>query len=194
LALANKLLSRSWFLTLLFLISTVFLSGQPVRRQPGTIKLIPHHIDLERGRSFNLNLPEGYEISVAAQGLKRVRFMTRSPDDRIFVTDMFNLTDNKRGAVYILEGFDIKTRSFTRVTPYLTGLRNPNSVAFYKDKDGTDWLYLALTDRLLRYKYSSGEDAPSGPPDVLATFPDYGLNYKYGGWHLTRTIAVGGNG
>ena len=24
---------------------------------------------------------------------------------------------------------------------------------------------------------------------MLATFPDYGLSYKYGGWHLTRTIA-----
>ena len=21
-------------------------------------------------------------------------------------------------------------------------------------------------------------------------FPDYGLSYKYGGWHLTRTVAV----
>jgi glucose/arabinose dehydrogenase len=29
---------------------------------------------------------------------------------------------------------------------------------------------------------------------VLATFPDYGLSYKYGGWHLTRTIVIGGNG
>ena len=26
-------------------------------------------------------------------------------------------------------------------------------------------------------------------PQTLATFPDYGLSYKYGGWHLTRTIA-----
>ena len=29
---------------------------------------------------------------------------------------------------------------------------------------------------------------------MLATFPDYGLGYKYGGWHLTRTVIVGGNG
>jgi glucose/arabinose dehydrogenase len=28
---------------------------------------------------------------------------------------------------------------------------------------------------------------------VLATFPDYGLSYKYGGWHLTRTVTVGPN-
>jgi glucose/arabinose dehydrogenase len=25
---------------------------------------------------------------------------------------------------------------------------------------------------------------------LLAKFPDYGLSYKYGGWHLTRTIAM----
>ncbi|MGH9906671.1 MAG: PQQ-dependent sugar dehydrogenase, partial [Pyrinomonadaceae bacterium] len=141
-----------------------------------------------------MNLPEGFAITVAAQGLKRVRFMAKSPDDRIFVTDMYNLTDNKRGIVYILDQFDSQSQSFGKVTPYLTGLRNPNSVAFYQDQNGENWFYLALTDRLARYKYIDGEDKPSAQPEVLATFPDYGLDYKYGGWHLTRTIAIGGNG
>ena len=156
--------------------------------------LIPHRITLANGKSFELNLPQGYEISVAAQGLKRVRFMALSPDKRIFVTDMYNLTDNRLGVVYILDQFDPKTYKFKKVTKYLTGLRNPNSVAFYKDAKGTDWFYLALTDRLVRYRYEAGKDAPSGAPEVLATFPDYGLGYKYGGWHLTRTVIAGGNG
>lgn len=156
-------------------------------------RLRPHHITLANGKSFDLNLPDGYEISVAAQGLKRVRFMALSPDNRIFVTDMFNLTDNRRGIVYILDEFDPKTRQFKTVTKYLTDLRNPNSVAFYTDSSGTTWLYLALTDRLVRYRYEPGDNAPSGEPDVLATFPDYGLGYKYGGWHLTRTVVVGGD-
>lgn len=155
---------------------------------------VPHRITLANGKSFELNLPEGYAISVAAQGLKRVRFMALSPDKRIFVTDMYNLTDNRRGVVYILDQFDPATRQFRKVTKYMTGLRNPNSVAFYTDAKGTHWFYLALTDRLLRYRYEPGKDAPSGTPEVLATFPDYGLGYKYGGWHLTRTIIVGGNG
>ncbi|HEX8098351.1 MAG TPA: hypothetical protein VF507_09955, partial [Pyrinomonadaceae bacterium] len=128
------------------------------------------------------------------QGLRRVRFVALSPDDRIFVTDMFGLADNRRGAVYVLEDFDRDRKRFRKVTPYLTSLRNPNSVAFYTDARGTDWFYLALTDRLLRYRYRKGESAPAGRPEVLATFPDYGLNYKYGGWHLTRTVIVGGNG
>ena len=153
-----------------------------------------HRIKLANGKSFDLKLPDGFDISIAAQGLKRVRFMARSPDDRIFVTDMYNLSDNKRGVVYILEDFDPATRQFKKLTKYLSDLRNPNSVAFYTDESGTNWFYLALTDRLLRYRYEAGSEAPSGEPEVLATFPDYGLGYKYGGWHLTRTVVVGGNG
>jgi glucose/arabinose dehydrogenase len=159
-----------------------------------SLRLKPHRISLSKGRSFDLTLPEGFEITVAVQGLKRARFMAKSPDDRLFVTDMYNKTDNQKGVVYILDQFNSVTGKFAKVTPYLTGLRNPNSIAFYRDREGVDWFYLALTDRLLRYKYKPGENAPSSQPEVLATFPDYGLDYKYGGWHLTRTIAIGGNG
>ena len=176
------------------LAGTVLLLALLASPAQGALKLTPHHIALSGGRSFDLNLPEGFEISVAAQGLKRVRFFAASPDGRLFVTDMYNLTDNQRGAVYILDSFDPVSKTFGKVIPYLTGLRNPNSVAFYTDRNGVDWFYLALTDRLLRYRYKRGENAPGENPEVLATFPDYGLSYKYGGWHLTRTIAVGGNG
>jgi glucose/arabinose dehydrogenase len=161
---------------------------------PRPPKLVPHKITLANGKSFVLNLHEGFAIDVAAEGLKRVRFMAKSPDNRIFVTDMYNLTDNRRGAVYILDEFDKETKRFQRVIPYLTGLRNPNSVAFYTDSQGNNWFYLALTDRLVRYRYEAGTSKPTSQPEVLATFPDYGLGYKYGGWHLTRTIAVGDNG
>ena len=157
-------------------------------------RLVAHRITLAGGKSFDLNLPEGFGINVAAEGLGRARFMAQSPDGRVFVTDMHSLADNKRGVLYVLDQFDPAARSFKKVTPYLKGLRNPNSVAFYRDRAGADWLYLALTDRLVRYKYEAGGDAPTEKPEVLATFPDYGLNYKYGGWHLTRTVAVGGSG
>ena len=157
------------------------------------LKLTPHRISLKNGNSFNLNLPQGFEIAVAAQGLKRIRFMTKSPDNRLFVTDMYDLSDNKRGVVYILDDFDDNTKQFKKVIQFMTGLRNPNSVAFYTDKDGTNWFYLALTDRLVRYRYETGSTKPTGQAEVLATFPDYGLGYKYGGWHLTRTIAIGPN-
>jgi glucose/arabinose dehydrogenase len=159
------------------------------------IKLAAQKVTLKNGKSFSLKLPEDFEIIPAAEGLKRVRFFARAPDGRIFVTDMYNLTDNRKGAIYILDEFDEKTGKFGRVTPYLTNLKNPNSVQFYTDAEGQDWLYLAETDKLTRRKFQKGETAPTDRrPQTLATFPDYGLSYKYGGWHLTRTIAFGPNG
>ena len=157
-------------------------------------KLVPHQINLKNGKRFSLNLPENYEIIPAAEGLKRVRFFSKAPDGRIFVTDMHDLTDNKKGIVYILDEWNAETGQFGKIIPYMTGLKNPNSVQFYTDSSGQDWLYLAETHQLTRQKFTKGEVKPTDKAEVLATFPDYGLSYKYGGWHLTRTIAVGGNG
>jgi glucose/arabinose dehydrogenase len=157
-------------------------------------ELVPHKVTLKNGKHFNLNLPADYEIIPAAEGLKRVRFFAKSPDGRIFVTDMYNLTDNKKGAVYILDDWNEETGKFGKVIPYMTNLKNPNSVQFYTDADGQDWIYLAETDKLTRRKFTRNETKPSGKPETLATFPDYGLSYKYGGWHLTRTIAFAPSG
>jgi glucose/arabinose dehydrogenase len=151
----------------------------------------PHRITLANGRSYTLHLPAGYNITVAAQGMSRVRFLAKSPDDRIFVTDLYNRADNNKGAIYMLEDFD--GSQFTRPKLWLNKLRNPNSIAFHTDRGGTHWLYIALTDKLVRYRYTRGEDKPTSAPETLAQFPASGLNYKYGGWHLTRTITIGGN-
>ena len=153
--------------------------------------LQPHTLAYAPGKSITLSLPATLDINVAASGLRRVRFLAQSPDDRIFATGMYNLADNTRGSVFILDGWDAKTHTFTHVITYLDHLRNPNNLAFWTDPaTHQSWLYLPLTDRLVRYKYSAGDNAPTGPPQVLARFPDYGLNYKYGGWHLTRTVAI----
>ena len=153
-------------------------------------KLVPQKIILKDGKTFNLNLPADYEIIPAAEGLKRVRFFAKSLDGRIFVTDMYNLTDNQKGAVYILDDWNGEAGKFGKVIPYLTNLKNPNSVQFYKDESGQDWLYLAETDKLTRRKFTRGETQPTDTnPQTVAEFPDYGLSYKYGGWHLTRTVA-----
>src|ERR1700712_5255752 len=112
--------------------------------------LTPHAIHLASGRSLTLNLPADFTINVALEGLRRVRFMTKSPDNRIFVTDMDSLADNSKGAVYILDGWNEATHTFARKITYLSGLRNPNNIAFYTDPAGQSWLYLPLTDKLVR--------------------------------------------
>lgn len=173
------------------IVPVILLSATGIPAQ----QLKPHPIQLANGKSLVLNLPSKFTINVAAQGLKRVRFMAMSPDNRVFVSDMHDLGDNSLGRVYILDGWDGKTGTFAKITTYLDHLRNPNNVAFYTEsardrKPAQSWLYVPLTDRLLRYKYNAGDVAPSSSPEVLGHYPDYGLNYKYGGWHLTRTVAL----
>lgn len=167
---------------------------------PPALNLVPRTIRLSatnhlvRQKEFTLNVAEGFEIVPAADGLKRVRFMAFSPDGRLFVTDMHDLSDNAIGKVYVLDDFDTASKRFAVRTTYLENLRNPNSVAFHTDGSGQDWLYVAMTDRLVRYRYERGSTGPAGNPETLATFPDHGRSYREGGWHLTRTVAFGANG
>lgn len=159
-----------------------------------SLKLEPHSLQLPKGKTITLRIPQGWDITVAASGMKRPRFMAFSPDRRLFLGDMYSLADTSKGHVYVLDGFDAQAGKFSATTDFLSGQRNPNSVAFFTDAAGASWFYVALTDHLLRYSYQAGAAAPSGAPQTLATFPDHGLGYKYGGWHLTRTVLVGGNG
>ena len=171
---------RALLSALLFVFSTALVPAQT-----------PHTLTYALGKQITLSLPDNFAINVAATVLKRVRFFAKSPDGRVFVTSMHDLSDNRLGAVYILQGWDEQAHRFTHVTRYLDHLRNPNNLAFYTDPaTKQSWLYLPLTDRLVRYKYNAGDTAPASAPESLIEFPDYGLHYKYGGWHLTRTVAV----
>ena len=151
-------------------------------------------IKLASGDSFALAVPKGFVVTPVAWGMQRIRFMDTAPNGRLFLTDMFNLSDNSKGKVYILDDFNDSTLTFNKRITYLENLRNPNSLAFHTDANGKEWLYLALTDKLLRYPYERGSEKPTAAPEVLDTYPDYGLSYRYGGWHLTRTICFGSNG
>jgi len=159
-----------------------------------TQQLLPHTLSLpvsqaRSARQITLSLPEGLTLDLAATGLHCPRFFAVSPDHRIFVADLHDRSDNRKGALYILDGWNPKTHTFATVTPYLENLHNPNNLAFYTDPSGQMWLYTALTDKLIRFRYRSGDTHPTSPPEILANFPAYGLSYKYGGWHLTRTVA-----
>ena len=164
-----------------FTISLLSFSQTP-------ITLVDHEIQLKKKLSFNLQIPEGYRINVAAEGLDRPRFFTKSPDGRLFITDMRNRSDNKKGRVLILDNWNDKEKRFDSVITFLHDLHNPNQVAFYS-VNGQQYIYVAETGKLSYYKYKPGSNQPASAATIIDSFPDYGLDYKYGGWHLTRSIA-----
>lgn len=176
----QQVLPQTLLTVCLVFVSTLLSPGQTA-----------HTLTYAPGKSITLSIPPEFDINIAVSGLKRPRFFAMAPDGRIFVTTMYNLTDNRRGSVLILDGWSEMSHTFTRVTHYLDHLRNPNNLAFWTDPaTKQSWLYLPLTDKLVRYKYNAGDNVPTSAPETLIQFPDYGLNYKYGGWHLTRTVTV----
>jgi glucose/arabinose dehydrogenase len=156
------------------------------------IFFIEQPIQLKDNISFKLKIPKGYRISIAAEGLGRPRFFAKSPDGRLFITDMLDVTDNKKGKVLILDKWNNKEKRFEKITTYLEGLHNPNQVAFYTFNN-EDLIYVSETSRLSSYRYRHGDTLPASGARFIASFPDYGLDYKYGGWHLTRSIAFHNN-
>jgi glucose/arabinose dehydrogenase len=143
---------------------------------------------LKKGIVLNLKIPKGYHISVAADGMRRLRFLAKSPDGRLFGTDMHSLADNKRGKIYVFEEWDDTAKQFKKITAFAEKLHNPNQVMFYADK-GINYIYIAETGKLSRYEYNAGDNKLTGNQQVIAQFPEQGLDYKYGGWHLTRSLA-----
>ncbi len=166
-----------------FFFIPVYSFAQPAARSQGQVpELVPHKVSLPSD-TFDLLIPHGFGVSVAAVPGSRIRFLAKAPDGRLFVTDMRDLSDNRKGRVLLLDRWNETFRRFDTVIPYLENLRNPNQVAFYMN-----YIYVAETHRLMRYRYDSG-NRPADRGQEIATFPDYGLSYKYGGWHLTRSIA-----
>src|SRR5258705_6769607 len=120
---------KKYFLILLFLIFCLAGFSQ------APIKFKKHLIQLKNKLSFNLSIPESYNIAKAAEGLSRPRFFAKSPDGRLFVTDMHDRSDNKLGKILILENWNTKEKKFEKVTTYLEGLHNPNQILFYSIND-----------------------------------------------------------
>ena len=150
------------------------------------------HLNKDSGIDFSLQIPEGYKITVAYQGMNRPRFMAKSPDGKLITADMINKEDNKKGVIIWFKNWNDKTKTFESTDTLLKNLHNPNQAAFHTF-DGKDYFFVAETEKLTRYDYTQGTTFEIKNPKVIATFPDYGLSYKYGGWHLTRSLAFHNN-
>jgi glucose/arabinose dehydrogenase len=178
-----------WFVP----FKTTTITEMPLTKEESTeltpITLVSKTITLADGEEATFEIADGFSIAVAAEDLGKARFMAMSPDNRMFLVDMVDLNLSREGRILILEDFNEETKQFENTSTYLSGLRGPNSVAFYTDSDGKDWIYLTLTDSLIRYPYQAGDTFPQGEPEVIATFPDYQSPTAIGVvWHITRTI------
>ena len=153
------------------------------------VELTDEIVTFETGKEVTFSVAEPFDMTIAAAELGKVRFMTMSPDGRLFVPDLVDYLLSREGRIIILEDFNEETKQFETTHTYLSGLRGPNSVAFYTDESGDDWIYIALTAHLVRYPYEAGDTEPSGEPEIVFEFPNtQSEEAKSVVWHITRTI------
>jgi glucose/arabinose dehydrogenase len=123
-----------------------------------------------------IRLPEGFQISVFAEGLKNARSLAVSPSGTIFVGT------RDRGHVYALRDTNGDHRA-DEVYTLAKGLKMPNGVAFL---DGD--LYVAEVSRILRFP--NVEANLSNPPKPEVVFDQYPTDTHHG-W---KYIAFGPDG
>jgi glucose/arabinose dehydrogenase/cytochrome c2 len=129
----------------------------------------------------NLKVPAGFRIEVFAENLEGPRKMLVAPNGDIFVAT------TQGGKVRILRPNAEGTRP--QLNGYFAeGLSQPYGLALYPAGDPS-WLYVAETNRVVRFPYKAGDLKASGPPEVVVAQLS-----PTGGGHFSRDLVFSKDG
>lgn len=133
-----------------------------------------------RPASAQLRVPPGFSVGLFAAGLLGPRRMAVAPNGDVFVTEM------NGGRVSVLHPTP-DGRSSAGTDIYATGLKRPFGIAFYPDANNPTWLYVAETNRVVRFAFKKGDVRARGAPEpVVPELPT--------GGHSTRDIVFSADG
>jgi glucose/arabinose dehydrogenase len=124
-----------------------------------------------------LLVPKGFKVDVFASNLEGARAMKVAPNGDIF------LTLTRSGLVKVLRPSADGTTAAS-VETFAQGLNLPFGIAFYPSGGDPKWLYVAETNRVVRYAYKVGDQKARAVPEVVV--PE--LSPVSGG-HFTRDVA-----
>lgn len=119
-------------------------------------------------------VPAGFKVELLAAGLNGPREMRTAPNGDIFVAE------TRGGRIRVLRLSEDGSRP-AKNEIYASGLNRPFGIAFFPS-DNPQWVYVANTDSVVRFRYAGGELKAAGKPEtVVAELPS-------GGGHSTRDI------
>jgi glucose/arabinose dehydrogenase/cytochrome c2 len=137
---------------------------------------------VDRPADAKLQVPPGFKVEVFASDQKGARAMRLAPNGDIF------LTETSVGAVKVLRP-SADGATAASVETFATGLNLPFGMAFYPAKD-PKWLYVAETNRVVRYPYKAGDQKSSALPEIVV--PE--LSPVGTGGHFTRDLVFSPDG
>ncbi|THF88727.1 sorbosone dehydrogenase family protein [Deinococcus sp. KSM4-11] len=122
-----------------------------------------------------LKAPAGFKVTEYATGFKQPRFMVVASNGDVLLSDM------GAGSVYVMPDANKDGKADSKQV-YVTGLNQPHGLAIHGG-----YLYVAETDKVVRFAYKPGDLKASGQPETLLSLPS-------GGGHSTRTVEFGPDG
>ena len=125
-------------------------------------------------------IPEGFKLSVYAR-IPSARFMAIAPNGDLLVSVPNNgniklVRPNPTGDPFI--------------SNFVTGLSKPHDIVFHKI-DATTYVYIAETDKIVRYKYVNGDITGQNREVVVANLPNASTTELRGNYgHALKNIAI----
>jgi glucose/arabinose dehydrogenase len=116
----------------------------------------------------------GFRIGLFAEGLSGPRQMRVAPNGDIFVAE------TRAGRIRVLRAADGAAKPSANEI-YASALNRPFGIAFFPAGNNPQWVYVANTDRIVRFRYTTGDLKAAGKPETVAELP-----HGYG--HSTRDI------
>jgi glucose/arabinose dehydrogenase len=155
--------------------------------KPGTTRLIrPQDLPAPGASSANgLHLvprPQGavprvaagFKIELFAEGLSGPRIIRVAPNGDIFVAE------TRAGRIHVMRASDGAAKPDVNEV-FASKLNRPFGIAFFP-VGNPQWIYVANTDRVVRFPYHAGDLKASGPPETIVA------HLPQGGGHYTRDI------
>jgi glucose/arabinose dehydrogenase len=122
-----------------------------------------------------LNVPLGFTVKLLASGLNQPRLIRVAPNGDIFIAE------SGAGQIRVLRLADGGDEVIGNEV-FASGLELPFGIAFYPSGNDPHWIYVANTDSVVRFSYSSGDLHAGGTPEMIVP------SLPRGG-HWTRDIA-----
>ncbi len=128
-----------------------------------------------------LSLPPGFHIDTFAAGLAGPRKMLAAANGDVI------LSETVGGKISVLHAAPDGSH-VVKIDTFAAGLKQPFGLAFYPNAKSPQWLYVAETNRVIRYAYQTGDiNAHAAPEVVIPSLPS-------GVGHYTRDIAFSADG
>ncbi|MGH9431477.1 MAG: PQQ-dependent sugar dehydrogenase [Terriglobia bacterium] len=150
--------------------------GQPPHLPAPYIKPIVANLPrVSVSPGFKPQAPQGFTVSLFANGFKEPRWLAVAPNGDVFVSD------TSAGKVYVLGDPGNGQKSNSRAV-FAAGLKEPFGIAFH-----ADYVYVADTNKVVRFRYDPKTSRRAGEREPVLDLPG-------GGMHFTRTVQFSPDG